>query len=166
MRAALLFVSLMIIWLLWSGIFEFQLIFYGVISCALVLAITAYVGFLDRISESIFLLFRIVIYAPWMFWEILKANVAVAKIVLDPKLPIQPRLIEVRASQRTELGQVIYANSITLTPGTLSLDLRNAVILVHAIDAHSANGVESGVMDRRVSRLEGDIEQSAGTEDV
>jgi multicomponent Na+:H+ antiporter subunit E len=69
-------------------------------------------------------------------------------------LPISPHLITVRTSQKTAVGQVIYANSITLTPGTISLDVRDDTILVHALTSDSAAGVEAGEMDRRVSRLE------------
>ena len=71
-------------------------------------------------------------------------------------LDISPRIIRVRASQQTELAQVIYANSITLTPGTVSVDLRDGEVLVHALHAEAAEGVESGEMDRRCTALERD----------
>ena len=64
---------------------------------------------------------RPLLYLPWLLVEIVKANVDVAKIILSPSLPIHPHLIRVPASQRSEVGQVMYANSVTLTPGTISL---------------------------------------------
>ena len=70
-------------------------------------------------------------------------------------MKISPRLIRVRASQKTVLGHVVYANSITLTPGTISLDLRDGAILVHALTDETAEGVLNGEMNARVARLEG-----------
>ena len=66
-----------------------------------------------------------------------------------------PTIINVKPSQRTELGQVIYANSITLTPGTISVELENGEIMVHALTKGSAADLSTGVMDRRVTRMEG-----------
>jgi multicomponent Na+:H+ antiporter subunit E len=88
-------------------------------------------------------------------WEIFKSTIDVVRIILDPKLPIRPQLIRVKASQRSEVGQVIYANSITLTPGTISLDVRNDRILVHALTDAAAEGLKTGEMDDYVARLEG-----------
>ena len=82
------------------------------------------------------------------------SNFAVAKVILDPKLPIHPRILRVSASQKTQVGQVIYANSITLTPGTVTLDVRNGHFLVHALTTDSAEGLLSGEMDERVAYLE------------
>ena len=79
----------------------------------------------------------------------------VASVILNPRLAIRPRLVRVKGSQKTELGQVIYANSITLTPGTITLDVRDGEFLVHALTEEAAAGVESGNMDRRVTALEG-----------
>ena len=113
---------------------------------------------MDRLSEverDEHLGLGVLFYLPWLFWQIARANAAVARIILDPRLPIQPRLVRVRASQRSATGQVLYANSITLTPGTISLDLRNDTILVHALTDEAAAELETGKMDRRVCRLEG-----------
>ena len=69
-------------------------------------------------------------------------------------MPINPSVIEVKATQETELGQVIYANSITLTPGTVTIDIDKDIMIVHALTRSAAEGLESGDMDRRVSALE------------
>jgi len=146
---------LVAVWLLWSGHAEPLLLGFGFFSVLVVLAITRR---MDRFSESqggdspglkLFL------YLPWLLGQIFKSNFDVARIILNPRLPISPRLIRVPASQKTAAGQVIYANSITLTPGTISLDVREDQILVHALTEDSAAGVLSGEMDRRVSRAEG-----------
>ena len=97
--------------------------------------------------------------------EIVLSNLAVARVILDPKLPIHPRILRVPAGQRSDLGQVIYANSITLTPGTVTLDVRDGHMLVHALTTESAKGLLTGEMDRRVAQLEAFAgEQTTGSE--
>ena len=88
--------------------------------------------------------------------EIVVSNLAVAKVIMSPSLPIHPRIVRVTGTQRTATGQVIYANSITLTPGTVTLDVRGDKFLVHALTSESAQGLLSGEMDERVTRLEGE----------
>ena len=80
--------------------------------------------------------------------------VDVSKRVLDPKLPISPRAITLPLSQRTDIGRVTYANSITLTPGTVSIDLGEDFVRVHALTSEGAQALIEGEMDRRVTALE------------
>jgi multicomponent Na+:H+ antiporter subunit E len=154
-QASVLFAHLAVFWLLCSGHFEPALLAYGVLSCVLVLVVCLRLNVVDPEALPFHFGLRTFLYFPWLFWEIVKANIDVAKIILDPALPIHPHIIRVRASQRSEVGQVMYANSITLTPGTISLDVRDNQILVHALTKEAAAGVESGEMDRRVAWLEG-----------
>ena len=81
-------------------------------------------------------------------------NVDVAKRILDPKLPIDPTMIELKPSQRSDLGRVIYANSITLTPGTVTTSLSGDSLEVHALTREGADDLLAGDMDRRVAGLE------------
>ena len=83
------------------------------------------------------------------------ANLDVAKRIIDPKLPISPTLITLKPSQRGDLGRVIYANSITLTPGTVTTNLSGDTLEVHALTQEAADSLRKGDMDRRVARLEG-----------
>jgi len=101
------------------------------------------------------LLLRGFTYFPWLLIEIMKSGWDVSRIILNPKLPISPTMVRTKTTQQTSLGQVIYANSITLTPGTISLELGADEILVHALTINGAAGVLSGDMDRRVTRFEG-----------
>ncbi|MDP1718034.1 MAG: Na+/H+ antiporter subunit E, partial [Burkholderiales bacterium] len=86
---------------------------------------------------------------------IVKSAWDVSKIILNPRLPISPTLIRVKTTQKTAVGVVTYANSITLTPGTISVDVKQGEILVHALTCEGAAGLQSGEMDRRVTRFEG-----------
>ena len=90
-----------------------------------------------------------------MAWEIVKANIDVARIILHPKMPITPTILDIKASQVTELGHVFYANSITLTPGTVTLRLRDGLMEVHALTPTAIEGLLGGEMDRRVRAVEG-----------
>jgi multicomponent Na+:H+ antiporter subunit E len=153
-RPAILFANLMLVWLLLSGHYTVTLVTYGVLSCLLIVGLAAHLKILDREALPTHLGLRPFLYLPWLLKEILLSNLAVAKVILDPKLPIQPRLLRISVSQKTDVGKVIYANSITLTPGTVTLDVRGDQFLVHALTTESAEGLLSGEMDRRVSRLE------------
>ena len=93
-------------------------------------------------------------YAPWLFGTVIQANFDVARRILHPRLPITPTVIRVPAKQRTAPGRVSYANSITLTPGTISLEVSDDEIEVHALSVDAAEDLQSGEMGRRVVALE------------
>ena len=142
------------VWLLLSGFFEPLLLGLGVLSCVVVVSIANRMDVIDHEGHPNHLGWRILTYWLWLAVEIFKANLDVARRVLDPKLPIHPVLVRVKASQASELGQVIYANSITLTPGTVSMQVEGGEILVHAITREMAEDLEGGEMDRRVTAVE------------
>jgi len=100
---------------------------------------------------------RILLYLPWLEWEIVKANVQVLKLVLGPMDRVRPRVVRFRTGLETEVSRVTLANSITLTPGTVTLDLTgDGEYLVHAIDAPSAEGLLAGDMARKVAHTFGE----------
>ena len=89
-----------------------------------------------------------------MLVEIIKSNLDVTKRILSPTMPISPTLIRIPASQQTMVGQVTYANSITLTPGTISIDVDDGMIEVHALTRETAETLRTGEMDRRITAME------------
>ena len=145
-------------WLLLSGYFEPLILGFGVVSCAFVVYIAHRMEVIDHEGHPIHLGLRGLTYWFWLAWEIVKANLDVARRIVDPRMPISPTLFKVKTSQKSELGQVAYANSITLTPGTVSLWVGFDEILVHAISREGAEALIEGEMDRRATRLEGLIE--------
>jgi multicomponent Na+:H+ antiporter subunit E len=153
-RAISLNIVLFAIWLLWSGHYTALLVSFGVLSCLLSVYLCQRMGIIDPEGHPIHLLGGFLAYIPWLAWALVKANVDIARRILTPSLPISPRLIRVKASQKTHLGQVIYANSITLTPGTVSVDVEEGSIEVHALTKAAAEELIGGEMDRRVTRLE------------
>jgi len=154
-HSAGLAIVLFVLWLLWSGHYTPFLLLLGLLSCLMTILLSRRMGILDLEGQPLHLLGRALIYWPWLFWQILKANLDVARRILHPKLPIEPQMIQVISGQRTDLGCVIYAQSITLTPGTISLDIAGRTITVHALSRQSAAELQAGTMDRRVTSFEG-----------
>ncbi|HET6564233.1 MAG TPA: Na+/H+ antiporter subunit E [Xanthomonadales bacterium] len=140
-------------WLLWSGFYTPLLLMLGAASCALVTFLAIRTGFFDRELYTLHLGPRLPAYWWWLIREIIKANFTVARIVLHPRLPIQPRIIRIDASGLPNASQATLANSITLTPGSLTLDIDNNRIEVHCLTAESAADLEQGEMLRRARKL-------------
>jgi multicomponent Na+:H+ antiporter subunit E len=146
------------VWLLLSGHYTPLLLAIGLIGTALVVYFALRMEFADEEGVPVIhLSWRIWGYLPWLVLEIVKSNIAVARIVLDPKLPIDPIMIRVRSRQRTDLGKVIMANSITLTPGTVTVGMAGNELFVHALRASTAQGMDDGEMNVRVSALEREL---------
>lgn len=155
MRALSLGSILFLTWVLLSGYFTPLLLGFGVASSLIVVLIAARMDLLDPEGHPISMTPALVVYWLWLAYEIIKSNIDVARRIWSRGPDITPTLLRLRASQTSALGQVIYANSITLTPGTVSIDIQGDEITVHALTAEAARDLESGEMDRRVSRLEG-----------
>jgi len=145
------------LWLLLSGYLNDPLLIgLGVLSCALVAVLIWRMEQLDpETGLSLRLNLQQATYGPWLLWQIVLSNIDVARRILDPQLPISPTMIRLTPTQRTELGRVIYANSITLTPGTVTTDLTSDALDVHTLTREAADALLAGEMDRRVTELEG-----------
>ena len=150
-----LVITLFIFWLLLSGIYQPLIISFGIASSLLVAWIAHRMDVIDHEGFPIHLGAKAITYWPWLIWEIIKANIDVAAIIIKPKLSITPTMFNSHASQKTEVGQVTYANSITLTPGTISVGVTDGMVEVHALTSQSADDVITGRMDKRVSQMEG-----------
>ena len=152
-----LLLALVASWLLWSGHFDkYFILLLGVLSCLLCLWICMRMKIVDEEGAPVELGIRpFTSYAPYLIKEIIVSNIEVTKIILSPEMELQRNMIEVGAHQKTELGRVLLANSITLTPGTVSVSMDNDRILVHALSFEGAEEDLSGDMDRRVCKLEG-----------
>jgi multicomponent Na+:H+ antiporter subunit E len=146
--------AMLALWLLLSGHYDPLFISLGIVSCVLIVAIAQRLDVIDHEAVPLHLSFGYFAYLAWLGKEITKSNWDVAKLVISPRLPISPTMIWVPANQRSDVGKVIYANSITLTPGTVSVELVDGKVLVHAITRAAAEGVESGEMDKRVCAIE------------
>jgi multicomponent Na+:H+ antiporter subunit E len=151
------FISLLLLWELLSGYFKTNLIVLGILSCAFVTLLSIKLKIYSTQHERIRLNLRLPLYIPWLLKEIIKSNIHVARSILSSNKIIQPQLVSIKPSQKTNTGIAIHANSITLTPGTISVDFNNDELLVHALTQDTAQGIVSGDIDKQVTKLEGTI---------
>ena len=155
MRMLSLGCALFAFWLLLSGHYTGLLITLGVLTCLGILALAYRMGVVDEEGHPIHLAPAAFLYWPWLLLEIAKSAWGVTRLILDPRLPISPTMVNVKATQKTRVGVNIFANSITLTPGTISVEVEANDITVHAITADGAEEMKEGGMDRRVTAFEG-----------
>ena len=140
-------------WLLWSGMFKPLLLGLGVFSCLLTYYLTRSMGYIDDELFEVRFNLRFFRYWAWLAKEVVRSSIEVARVVLDPRLPISPRIVEVEATERHPVDQVILGNSITLTPGTIALDVQEGVLKVHTLTQEGADELASGEIDRRIAAL-------------
>jgi multicomponent Na+:H+ antiporter subunit E len=155
MRYLSLAAFLLAFWLALSGHYAPMLVSAGVVSAVVCVMAAIRMRTADREGHPTEFLLGAVTYFPWLIVEIAKSGWSVTKVVLHPRLPITPTMTTVRASQRTAIGVASYANSITLTPGTIMVGVNGNDLTVHALVNEAALDLEAGGMDRRVSQFEG-----------
>ncbi len=150
------FIVLYLIWIALAGISAEELLVGAVISL-----IVAYVIKDTSIYEfSIGIVVQglkfIALYLPLFVWKLILANVSIAKIVLNPKLPINPGFVTIRTGLDSEVSKLILANSITLTPGTLSVDVNGDELLIHWVD------VQGETQNEHFKEIASDFEKKLG----
>ena len=155
MRIVSLGAVLFAFWLALSGHYTMFLVLLGGASAVLCTYLAVRLRIVDE-TIAFHLLPRAPSYWPWLVWEIIKSASTVSRTILDPRLPISPTLLRVKAGQKTPVGIATYANSITLTPGTLTVGVDGDSLLVHALTGAGGDVLEAGKMDARVSRFEGE----------
>jgi len=142
---------LFVFWLSLSGYFEPLLLGLGLASVALTIFLVKRMNITDHESYPLHLSSRIPAFLVYIFREIINANIDVAKrIIKSNNKSISPQLIEIPAPQKTDLGRAIYANAITLTPGTVSVELTKNKIIVHALTKEAADDLVSGNMAKAI----------------
>ena len=147
-----LFIVLFGFWLLMSGYYTPLILSLGVISCLLCVYLTIKGKFLDNETLPIYFFPRLIQYTLWLIKEILKSNIQTAKVIIMKSE--EPELFSVKATQKTNEGKVTYANSITLTPGTVTTQIKNDILEVHALTKDFGDDVRSSEMDKMVTWLE------------
>lgn len=145
---------LVIFWLLNSGHYNALLLCLGAVSIVIVVIIAHRMDVIDHESQPVHLTIHMPAYWLWLARQIIQANIMVTYHIWRGSKTISPTQFNLKASQKSDMGKVIYANSITLTPGTVAIDLVGDNITVHALTKKTAEELMSGEMDRRVSWLE------------
>lgn len=167
-------VTLFVLWLLWSGHYTVDLaalfgghgeaghepvnvllLSLGILSCAGVALLCHRMRIVDNETVPVHLALRAARYLPWLAWQVVLANLEVIRRILRPTAADLPETVVVEGRQHTDVGRVTYANSITLTPGTVTIDVTDATFTVHALTPAAADDLRAGAMDREVTRFEG-----------
>jgi multicomponent Na+:H+ antiporter subunit E len=154
-RSLSLILVLTTFWLLFSGHYDARMLAMGALSVALTTWIVRRTRVLDDEGHSIPLAISSFAYFPWLMWEIIKSNFEVASLILSPSRRVKPSVFSVTSTQNSDVFRVIYANSITLTPGTLTISVNDDEFEVHAIADGFREELRTNRMDRRVSRMAG-----------
>jgi multicomponent Na+:H+ antiporter subunit E len=147
-----LLLLLLVSWVLWSGIYQPLLLWLGLFSCLLSTWLAQRMGFFHHIMPLRALL-RLPAYWWWLLCEVIKSSLEVARLVLSPSLPISPTVVELTTTEATDVGKVILGNSITLSPGTVTIDMHEDRLLVHCLTRSGALALQKQEAQRRTSRL-------------
>ncbi len=150
LHALVLGISLAIFWLLLSGHYTGLLLALGVASVTLVIYLALRMDRVDGERQPLHVAPKLITYWAWHFAEIIKCNIDVARRIVNPSLPISPTVVRVRTGQDSPIATATYANSITLTPGTVTLRVEGDDFHVHALSREGAKDLQSGEMERRV----------------
>ena len=173
----LLFVVLFALWLIWSGhytvdwialfahdthgeeghhpVVNTMILTLGLLSCSGVVLLCRRMGIVDNETIPLVLMPRLVRYVPWLAWQVVLANLDVIRRILLPKSGERAEKVVVAGHQHTDVARATFANSITLTPGTVTIDVVDGVFTVHALTTEAVEDLLKGEMDRQVTRLEG-----------
>lgn len=143
-------------WVLLNGKWTMEIALVGLVVCAALYAfMVAFMGYSPRREWAVVRrLGHIAAYACYLVGEVFKSAWAVIKLIWSPKLLAEPKLFSFHTQLRTEPGKVVLANSITMTPGTITVDVRKDKLLIHCLDASFAVDNESFDMEKRVMRVE------------
>lgn len=131
------------------------LMIVGAACCAVVVLLMRHLDSLDEESMPFEMWGRTLMYAPWLLWQILLSNLDVARRVWSLQPYISPRMARLPHELKSSFGLATYANSITLTPGTVTVEVGENQLLVHALTEQAVQDLESGEMHRRVQHIEG-----------
>lgn len=166
------FVALLAFWLVLSGRYQASYLALGTLAAGLVTFLTYDLLYPRVYSEgrretglclTVSQWCRLFGYLPWLVFSIVKANLQVAYLILHPRLPIDPTLIKLRTQLRSSVAQVTLANSITLTPGTVTIDLKEGRYLIHALVPQAAQSLVAGRMQNKVAAIFAEQEEQSPT---
>lgn len=140
-------------WVLLSGIFDAYHLTLGFLCCLVVAAASHDLMFRNIASgKKVKTFLRFCAYVPWLMWQIVLANLHVAWLVISPK-GIDPRVTATKTKLRSDFSKVTYGNSITLTPGTITMDIDGENLYVHSLSKKVEDDLLSGDMERRIAHV-------------
>ena len=148
-----------LLWLIFNGRITFEIIAAGAFISFMLDVFIRKVLRLNLTARNLFMAVKIlphiVVYVVVLLAEIIRSNLAITKLVLSPHIDVEPCLVKFRTGLKTDVARVALANSITLTPGTITVSLEGDNLLVHALNRDIADGLEGSMFERLLSRMEG-----------
>lgn len=144
-----LFVTLLLFWVLLNGSLSTDVLWVGVVAAAVITVFfREHMGWFSELRLTPGALATTVAYIFFYMKELAKSNINVASIVLSPDLPVNPGIVTVRTKLKTAMGRMLLANSITLTPGTLSVDLEGDLLHIHwvTVDSPDIEGATQAIV--------------------
>lgn len=153
MRTLFVSIFLFAFWVLLSGHFSALLLGSGLLSVLLVTWLVTRADRVDREPVVLYPSLRLIGYFAWLMWCVVRSNIDLARRIWDPSLPIHPGWKRLDVKVSTPLQKALYANSITLTPGTLTTDVRDDHFMIHTLSKESICELRDGEMERRIRRL-------------
>jgi len=161
-HSLILFILLFVFWLVLSGHFELKYILIGLVTCMAAIIVTRPLMHLKTGEDREYMAYdlpylKLIAYIPWLLWQIVLANIDVALRVLNPALPIEPQIITFKKEMHSPVAYLTLANSITLTPGTITIDVQDGTFTVHALSKKAAEGLVpeegEGEMPLKVAKI-------------
>ena len=151
-----MFIALFLLWLVFNGRITVEIVLLGLVIAA---ALTLFWHKVFHTSRNLVLpsgrmLLGGIAYALALVREMVACNLHVMKLILHPSYEVKPQLIHFRTGVKSDLGRTILSNSITLTPGTITVGLEGDHLCVHALDVSLTEGLEEGKLARRLEKME------------
>ena len=158
MYPVVIFLLLFLNWIILSGKFDAFHLALGVVSCVVVTFLSQDLLYLDRtkgLKRRLLEAWAFVRYVPWIIWEVVKANVHVFKLVMTPKgyEEMSPRVVTFETYLKTDFAKFVLANSITLTPGTITMLIRGDVFHIHTMSQFLEDDLLTGSIERKVAEV-------------
>jgi multicomponent Na+:H+ antiporter subunit E len=149
---------LSVFWLLLSGMYNPLLLSFGMASIVLVLFVLRRMETVDKKRQQVGTGLRLIRYIPWLIAQVLKSSIQVTKLIWGSPNKVSPTLAKINISNVPPNKRVLYANSITLTPGTLCVDLKDNELTIHALQESSITELEEGYMENKITSIWGKSE--------
>jgi multicomponent Na+:H+ antiporter subunit E len=148
-------------WVANSGHYKPLMLGFLALSTLITLFVSARLKIIDREGSPYVRLAGFLAYYPWLFWEVVKSNLVIIKACLRADLDINPALVKIKTNCKTDLAKVTFANSITLTPGTVTVEIEGDKLLVHGLYEANTQPEAFEEMDRRCARAADPVEKRA-----
>ena len=142
--------SLFVVWLVLSGRYDLFHVLTGFMMACVVAWLNT--GFAHSAFHH-FPWVRTILYIPWLFLRVVQSSLHLTKLILSPSLPIKPKLISYRSHFQHQGAIVMLGNSVTLTPGTITVEVNGSHLLVHAIDEAAGEDLTSGRMEKKIAEV-------------